>query len=56
MQWIERYCNAISAGVKGTGTVVLKREVKDIFTNGYNKMVMSLHLANHDIQIVVDQV
>jgi hypothetical protein len=51
----ERYRNAISAGVKGTGTVVLKREVKDIFTNGYNKIIMTLHLANHDIQIVIDQ-
>jgi hypothetical protein len=51
---IDRYCNAISVGVKGTGTVVLKREVKDIFTNGYNKLIMTLHLANHDIQIVID--
>ena len=32
----ERYYNAISVSVKGTGSVFLKREVKDIFTNGYN--------------------
>ena len=31
------------------------RKVKDIFTNGYNKKVMKLHQANHDIQINIDQ-
>ena len=29
--------------------------VKDVFTNGYNKMIMLLHLANHDLQPVIDQ-
>ena len=29
-----RYINAISAGVKGTAMVVLKRKVKDVFLNG----------------------
>ena len=50
-----RYFNAISTSVKGTGMVLLKREVKDIFTNGYNPKIMRLHQANHDIQIVIDQ-
>ena len=35
--------------------VLLKRAVKDIFTNGYNQKIMKLHNANHDIQIVIDQ-
>ena len=51
----ERYYNAISVSVKGTGSVFLKREVKDIFTNGYNRFIMILHVANHDIQPVIDQ-
>ena len=50
-----RYINAISASVKGTGKIIHKRKVKDIFTNGYNKKIMQLHQANHDIQIVIDQ-
>ena len=50
-----RYHNALSTSIKGTGMVLLKREVKDIFTNGYNKKIMKLHFANHDIQIVIDQ-
>ena len=48
-----RYYDAISTCIKGTGMVLLKREVKDIFTNGYNKNMMKLHHANHDIQIVL---
>merc|ERR1712208_193374 len=39
----------------GTGMVLLKRAVKDIFANGYNQKIMKLHNANHDIQIVIDQ-
>ena len=51
----ERYLNAISASVQGTAMVVLKREVKDVFVNGYNPMIMRLHKANHDLQICIDQ-
>ena len=51
----ERYCEALSMDVRGTATIILKREVKDIFTNAYNKNVMILHLSNHDMQIVIDQ-
>ena len=39
----ERYINAISMSVKGTGKIFLRRNVKDIFTNGYNKKIMRLH-------------
>ena len=31
-----RYLNAISASVKGTAMLLLKRKVKDIFVNAYN--------------------
>ena len=48
--------NALSAAVRGTGTVFLKREPKDVFINNYNRRVMDVHKANHDIQMVVDQV
>ena len=51
---IARYCNAISASVKGRGVIILKREVKDIFINGFNKFIMLLHIANHDFQPVID--
>ena len=50
-----RYLNAISAGIQGSAAVILKREVRDIFVNGYNKQIMILHKANHDIQICIDQ-
>ena len=41
-----RYLDAISASVRGTGIVVLKRKVTDIFVNGYNTNIMRLHKAN----------
>ena len=50
----ERYINAISASVQGTAMVVVKRRVKDIFVNGFNKKIMRLHKANHDLQICID--
>ena len=49
-----RYLNAISAGVQGRAAVILKRETKDLFLNGYNKNIMKLHKTNHDIQICID--
>jgi hypothetical protein len=52
----QRYINALSASVRGTGAVFLKRETKDIFTNNFNRRLLGVHKANHDIQIVVDQV
>ena len=52
----DRYTNALSASVRGTGSVFLQRETKDIFTNNFNRRLMGIHKANHDIQIVVDQV
>ena len=50
-----RYLNAISAGIQGRAAVILKREVKDLFVNGFNQQIMKLHQANHDIQICIDQ-
>ena len=50
-----RYINALSMSVKGTAKVFYKRKVKDVFANGYNKKIMRLHQANHDIQLVIDQ-
>ena len=50
-----RYLNAISASVKGSAIVLLKREVKNMFVNGFNAHIMRLHQANHDMQICIDQ-
>ena len=50
-----RYINALSASVRGTGAIIHKRNVKDVFTNGFNMKFVQLHQANHDIQIVIDQ-
>ena len=52
----ERYLNALSASIRGTGSIFLKRNTKDILTNNFNRRLMGVHQANHDIQIVVDQV
>ena len=52
----QRYLNALSASVRGTGAIFLKRNPKDVFTNNFNRRIMSVHRANHDIQIVIDQV
>ena len=52
----ERYTRALSASIRGTGSIFLKRNTKDILTNNYNRRLMGIHQANHDIQIVVDQV
>ena len=50
-----RYLNAITASIRGTGSVFLKRKTSDLFINNFNPNLMKLHKANHDIQIVVDQ-
>ena len=52
----DRYIKALSASIRGTVSVFLKRETKDIFTNNFNRRIMGIHKANHDVQIVVDQV
>jgi len=52
----DRYLNALSVAVHGTGAIFLKRNPKDVFTNNFNRRLMSVHKANHDIQIVIDQV
>ena len=50
----ERYLKALSISVQGSATVILKRSVNDIFTNGYNKKIMQLFKLNHDLQICID--
>ena len=52
----QRYINALSASVQGSGSIFLKRETMDVLTNNFNRRLMSIHQANHDLQIVVDQV
>ena len=44
-----RYLNALKVSIKGTGSVFIKREPRDIFN------LMLVHDANHDVQLVVDQ-
>ena len=51
----QQYLNAISSSVQGTAIMIMKRKVKDIFLNGYNKQIMRVHKANHDLQICIDQ-
>ena len=50
----QRYLTAISVSVRGSATVILKRQVKDMFMNGYNKRLMQLFKSNHDLQICID--
>ena len=50
----QRYLNCLSVSVKGSGSVIIKRDPKDIFTNNFNPNLMLIHGANHDIQLVVD--
>ena len=52
----QRYIDALSVSVRGTGAIFLKRNPKDVFTNNFNRRLMSVHKANHDIQMVIDQV
>ena len=52
----QRYIDALSASVRGTASVFLRRGTKDVFTNNFNRRLLGVHKANHDIQIVVDQV
>ena len=48
--------NALSVSVCGTGAIFLKKNPKDVLTNNFNRQLMRVHKANHDIQIVIDQV
>ena len=50
----QRYLNALKADIKGAGFVYQKRDPKDVFINNYNKKLMPILQANHDIQYVVD--
>ena len=49
-----RYLNALSASVVGSAKVFLKRKVEHIFVNGFNKKIMLLFQANHDLQLCID--
>jgi hypothetical protein len=55
-QAYQQYRDAISASVRGSGSVFLKRKTKDLFTNNFNRKLVEVHKANHDLQIVIDQV
>ena len=50
----QRYLDALSISIRGTGAVFIRREPKDIFTNNFNPNLMLIHGANHDLQLVVD--
>ena len=50
-----RYYNAVSVSIQGSAMVFMKRKVRDIFINGYNKKIMRMFKANHDLQICIDQ-
>ena len=50
----DRYHNAIKAGIKGRASIFPKRNLPNLFTNNYNRNVMLLHPANHDIQLCAD--
>ena len=49
-----RYLEALSASIRGSAKVFLKRRCQNVFVNGYNGKIMRLFVANHDIQIVID--
>ena len=51
----QRYLDALSVSIRGNGSIFIRREPKDIFTNNFNPNLMLIHGANHDIQLVVDQ-
>ena len=51
---LERYKLALSASIKGTGAIFIKRNPCDVFTNNFNPHIMEIHEANHDMQMVVD--
>ena len=50
----ERYVNALRMDIKGSGYVYLKRDPKDVFINNFNKKLLPILKANHDIQYVTD--
>ena len=52
----DRYINALSASIRGTGCIFLERTTEDIYTNNFNLSILILHQANIDVQIVIDQV
>ena len=51
----KRYLTGLRCGVKSTGMLILRRKTSDIFTNNYNKHLLTLHQANQDIQYIFDE-
>ena len=49
-----RYYNALRAGIKGYAKIFPKRDLKNLFINNFNKKLMKVHPANHDIQFCGD--
>ena len=44
-----RYINALSASVRGSGSVFMQRGTRDVFTNNFNRRLLNGHKANHDL-------
>ena len=51
----ERYLTALRCEAKSNGTLVYKRQTRDVFTNNFNKKIFSFHPAHMDIQFVTDE-
>ena len=49
-----RYHNALRAGIKGFASVFPKRNLKSLFINNFNKQLMKIQPANHDLQYCND--
>lgn len=50
----ERYFTALRCDVKSTGYILLERSCADVFINNFNKNIILMHPANHDLQFVTD--
>ena len=48
----KRYLTALRCEVKSTGLLLLHRDPEDILTNNYNKVMIKIHKANQDIQLI----
>ena len=50
-----RYLTALRCEVKKSGLLLLKRNPKDVFTNNFNKDLISLQQSNMDVQYITDE-
>ena len=49
-----RYHTALRAGIKGFASVFPQRNLQSLFINNFNKKIMEIQPANHDIQYCMD--